>query len=85
MTPLTLANVFVAHAVIADALEAFGHHVLHHPANKPIDRDRFVLHPVGPVQPVMIRHPLTIVAIDAPDGDRRTHHVFGHVALYAPA
>src|SRR5262245_32814416 len=68
------------HPIIPDALEPFRHHVLHHPANKPVDRDRFVLHPVGPVRAVMICHPLPIVAINAPDGDRWTHHVFGHVA-----
>src|SRR5438552_18518609 len=31
---------------------------------------------------VMIRHPCAIIAIDAPDGDRRTHHVLGHVACH---
>src|SRR5216683_3662513 len=29
---------------------------------------------------VMVRDPLAIIAIDAPDGDRRAHHVCGHVA-----
>src|SRR5713101_9792737 len=31
-------------------------------------------------RPVMVRDPVAIIAIDAPDGDRRTHHIFGHVA-----
>src|SRR5216684_7140887 len=31
---------------------------------------------------VMIRHPCAIIAIDALDGDRRTHHVLGHVACH---
>src|SRR6266511_5410496 len=30
--------------------------------------------------PVMIRDPLAIIVIDAPDGDRGAHHIFGHVA-----
>src|SRR5262245_58903967 len=29
---------------------------------------------------VMVRDPVAIIAINPPDGDRRTHHVFGHVA-----
>src|SRR6266852_2996472 len=29
---------------------------------------------------VMVRHPLAIIAINAPDRDRRAHHVLGHVA-----
>src|SRR2546428_8882729 len=31
---------------------------------------------------VMIRHSLAIIAIDAPDGDGWTHHIFGHVACH---
>jgi hypothetical protein len=31
----------------------------------------------------MVRHPLAIVAINPPDGDRRTPHVWGHVARHA--
>src|SRR3989454_8218556 len=30
--------------------------------------------------PVMVRDPLPIIVINAPDGDRRTHHVLRHVA-----
>src|SRR5216683_1245260 len=33
--------------------------------------------------PVMVRDSRAIIAIDAPDGDRRAHHVFGHVARQA--
>src|SRR6266702_3083502 len=29
---------------------------------------------------VMVRHPLAVIAINAPDSDRRTHHVLRHVA-----
>jgi hypothetical protein len=31
----------------------------------------------------MLRHPCTIGALQAPDGDRRTHDVCGHVACHA--
>src|SRR5713101_904432 len=30
--------------------------------------------------PIMVRDPLAIIAINAPDCDRWTYHVFGHVA-----
>src|SRR2546425_12132855 len=33
--------------------------------------------------PVMVRDPLTIIVINAPDGDRRAHDILGHVARYA--
>src|SRR5713101_6500187 len=32
---------------------------------------------------VMVRDPLAVIAIDAPDGDRRAHHILGHVARHA--
>src|SRR5438876_1258175 len=32
---------------------------------------------------VMVRDPFAIIAIDAPDSDRRAHHVLGHVARQA--
>src|SRR5215472_10235235 len=53
------------HPVIPDALEAFGQRVLHHPANKRVDSDGFVLDPLGAVGPVMVRDSLAIIAIDA--------------------
>src|SRR5713226_4339792 len=31
---------------------------------------------------VMVRHPLAIVVINAPDGNRRADHVFGHIARH---
>src|SRR2546422_7244338 len=31
---------------------------------------------------IMVCDPLPIIAINTPDGDRRTHHVFGHVACH---
>jgi len=36
----------------------------------------------GPVGPVMVRDPVAIIAINAPDRDRRAHHVLGDVARY---
>src|SRR6266446_579321 len=43
------------HPIIADTLEAFGHRVLHHPADKRVHRDSFVLHPLREVRTVMGR------------------------------
>ena len=37
------------HPVIADTLEAFGHRMLHHAADKCVHSDGFALHPVGTV------------------------------------
>src|SRR5262249_50978730 len=61
--------------VIPDTLEPFGHRVLHHATNKRGDRDGFVLPPVGAVGPVVVRHPLAVLALNAPNRDRRAHHV----------
>src|SRR5205809_3148168 len=33
--------------------------------------------------PVVVRHPLAVLAINAPDSERRAHDVCGHVARYA--
>ena len=55
------------HPIMADTLEALGHRVLHHPADKRVHRDGFVLHPRREVRAVMVRHPLTIIAINPPD------------------
>jgi len=41
--------------------------VLHHPANKRINSNGFVLDPLGAVGAIMLCHPLAIIAIDAPD------------------
>src|SRR5882724_6132813 len=32
---------------------------------------------------IMVRDALAIIVVHTPDGDRRTHHVFGHVACDA--
>src|SRR5207247_4939020 len=42
------------HPIIADTLEALGHRVLHHPADKRGHRDSFVLHPLRAVRAVMV-------------------------------
>src|SRR5215470_12670462 len=70
------------HPVIPNTLEPFGHGVLHHAANKREDIHRFLFHPVGPVGAVMVRDPLAIIALNAPDGDRWTHHIAGHVTRH---
>jgi len=55
------------HPLIPNALEPFGHRMLYHPANKRGDLDGFVLHPLGAVEAVMVRDPLPLIAIDAPN------------------
>ncbi len=47
----------------------------HHPTHKRRDPHRFLLDPLGLMGPIMLGHPLPIVAIDAPQRDRRTHHI----------
>src|SRR5215470_5574077 len=69
--------------IIAYALEPFRHRVLHHPADKRVHRDGFMLHPLCAVRAVMVRHPLTIIAINPPDGDRRAHDIFRYIARHA--
>jgi hypothetical protein len=54
------------HPIIADPLKAFGHNMLHHPANEPVDIDGFVLNPFGSMGSVMIGDAAAIIAIDAP-------------------
>ena len=67
------------HPVIADSLEAFGKHMLHHAANKRVDIDRFPLHPLRLMGAIMIGDPVAIIAIDSPQRDRRTHDIFGQI------
>src|SRR5215475_8455541 len=47
--------------IVPDTLEPFGQRVLNHPANKRVDRDGFVLDPLGAVGPVMVRDPRAII------------------------
>jgi len=57
--------------------------MLDHPADKRLNRDGFVLHPVGAVGAVMGGDPCAILAIDAPDRDRRADHILRHLACHA--
>src|SRR5947208_11557806 len=68
------------HPSIPDALAAFGHRVLHHATATWVDIDGCVLHPLGSMGPRMVRAPVVIRAITAPDGDRGPHHILGLVA-----
>jgi hypothetical protein len=72
------------HSVILDAFEAFGHRVWHHPANTRVDIDGFALHSLGSVGPAMVRDPVALVAINAPDCNREAYHLFGYVARGFP-
>lgn len=67
------------HPVVPDALEAFGKHMLYHPAHKRIDIDCFPLDPLSLMGPIMIRDAVAIIAVDPPDRDRRTRHIFRQV------
>src|SRR5262245_24899347 len=67
------------HAVIADPLEAFRKDMLHHAPNKRVDCYRFPLHPLTFMRTIVIRDPLAIIAVDPPERDRRTHHIFGQI------
>ena len=67
------------HTVIADPLEAFRKDMLHHAPNKRVDGYRFPLHPLTFMRPIVIRDPLAIIAVNAPERDRRTHHIFGQI------
>ena len=65
------------HPVIAYPLEACGKRMLHHTPDKRGDFQRFPLDLFALVGPIMIRHPGSIVAVDASERDRWTHHLFG--------
>src|SRR5919198_3471539 len=67
------------HAVIANPLEAFRKDMLHHASHKRVDCYRFPLHPLTFMRTIVIRDPLAIIAVDPPERDRRTHHIFGQI------
>jgi hypothetical protein len=71
------------HAVIPDPLKTFRKDMLHHTSDKRVDRHRFPLHPLTLVGPIMIRHLVAIVVIDAPEGDRWAHDILGQVGRQA--
>src|SRR5712691_2797204 len=61
--------------IIAKAMEPFGQNMLHHAPNERQRRDLLLLPLLGLVIVLPIAHPLPIVAQDASQGDRGTHHV----------
>jgi hypothetical protein len=67
------------HPVIADPLKAFGKHMLNHAPDKRVDLHRLSLDPLAFVGPIMIGDPLSIVAINTPERNGRTHHVFSQI------
>jgi hypothetical protein len=71
------------HPIIAYPLEAFGKRMLHQTPNKRVDVHRFPLNLFALVGPIMLGHPVSIVAINASERDRRTHHIFGEVGRQA--
>jgi hypothetical protein len=71
------------HAVIPDALKAFGKDMLYHPADKRIDLHRFPLDLLALVGTVVIGDPLAIIPVDAAYRDRRTHDVFREIRRQA--
>src|SRR5262249_47018244 len=64
--------------VIPDALEAFGQDMLHHPADKRVDVDSFPFHPLRLMGAIMRGDVVPIIAIDAPQRDRRAPHKRDH-------
>ena len=71
------------HPVRADAFKPFGQRVLHHATTQRGDGDSVLRHPGGAVGAVMLGHPHTIIAINAPDGAGRADDILGHVACHA--
>jgi hypothetical protein len=69
--------------VVADPLKSFGKHMLNHAPNKGVDFHRFPLHPLALVGPIMIRDPVSVVEIDPPERDGRTHHILGQIRRQA--
>ena len=67
------------HPIIAYPLEAFGKRMLHHTPDKGVDLHRFPLDLLAFVGPIMIGHLVPIIAIKAPERDRGTHYILGHV------
>jgi hypothetical protein len=67
------------HPVIADPLKSFGKHMLYHAPDKRVDLHRFPLDLLAFVGPIMIGHLVPIIAINAPERDRGTHHLFSQI------
>src|SRR5215831_10036039 len=71
------------HPVGAYPLKSLGKHMLNHPADKRLDFHRFPLDVLALVRTVVRGDPLAIIAINAPEGDRWTHHIFGQIGRQA--
>src|SRR5688500_167728 len=55
------------YSVIADALEALGQGMLHHPTDTCLHIHRFMFGPLCAMGAIMVRNPLAIIAIDTSD------------------
>jgi hypothetical protein len=71
------------HPIRAEALAPLGARVLPQAAHTRGDIHGCMLHPVGPVRAVLLRAPLALIALEAPDRHRGAHHVLGHVTRHA--
>src|SRR5882724_9634658 len=69
--------------IIANAMKTFGQNMLHHPTDERQRRDLFLLTLLGLVVVIPIPHLLTVIAQNASQGDRGTHHVFREVVRQA--
>ena len=67
------------YAVIADTLKTFGEDMLHHTADERVDVDSFPFHPLALVRTVVRGDAVAIIAIDAPERDRRADYIFHQV------
>ncbi len=65
--------------VIANAVKPFRQNMLDHPTDEGQRRDLFFLPLLGLGIVLPIAHPLPIIAQDAAEGDRGTHHIFRQV------
>ena len=64
-------------------MEPLRKHLLYHAPDKGVDLHRFPLDPLALVGPIMLRDPMSIIAINASEGDRGTHDLFGEIGRQA--
>jgi hypothetical protein len=57
--------------------------MLDHAADESIHVDRFPFHALRLMRAIMIGDPVTIIAVDTPQRDGRTHHIFGEIGHQA--
>jgi hypothetical protein len=65
--------------VIADTWKTFGTDMLHHTADERVDVDSFPFHPLALVRTGVIGDAGAIIAIDAPERDRRADDLFRQI------